>query len=144
MDINEFIAPAGAANLILAALALLLVAIGALGWWVAAHPAKIQAFLYSLRHQPRVVSVEQRYRTQMEFLVQRFRPEGAFGLSFTIGLVALAVSVWIFGGVLQDVLAHEEIALFDVPIVSYIAGHRLTWLTECMKGVHTSARQRFS
>jgi hypothetical protein len=76
---------------------------------------------------------EQRYRTQIEFLVSRFRPEGAFGLSFTIGLAALTVSVWIFGGVLQDVLAHEEVALFDAPIVSYIASHRLSWVTAGME-----------
>ncbi len=25
--------------------------------------------------------------------------------------------------------------VFDAPIVSYIAGHRLTWLTECLEGI---------
>src|SRR6516225_2141415 len=133
MKVTEFITPAAAANLILGALALVLAAIGAAGWWVAAYRAKVQALLYSLRHHPRAVRAEQRYRTQIEFLVRRLRPEGAFGLSFTIGLAALAVSVWVFSSVLQDVLTHEEIALFDAPIVSYIAGHRLPWLTECME-----------
>ena len=82
-----------------------------------------------------VVQAEQRYRGQIEFLVRRLKPEGAFGLSFTVGLAALAVCVWIFGGVLQDVLAHEEIALIDAPIVSYISVHRLAWLIRCMESI---------
>ncbi len=135
MNTTEFISPETAANLILAGLALLLVAIGALGWWVAAHPAKVQTFARWLRQHPRLMRVERRYRTQIEFLVRRLQPEGAFGLSFTIGLATLAVSVWIFGGVLQDVLAHEEVALFDAPIVSYIADHRLSWVTKGMEGI---------
>ena len=135
MNVTEFISPNAAANLILAGLALLLLAIGALGWWVAGHPARAQAFLYRLRHHPRVRRAEERYREQIEFLVRRFQPEGAFGLSFTIGLAAVAISVWIFGSVLQDVLAHEEVALFDGPIVSFIATHRLGWVTEAMEGV---------
>ncbi len=103
----------GAAHLILIVLALLLAAIGAVAWWVASHP-------------------ERRCRRQIEFLIRRFKPEGAFGLSFTLGLIVLAASTWIFGGVLEDVLGQEEIALFDAPIVSYIASHRVTWLTTSM------------
>ncbi len=88
MNATEFISPGAAANLILAGLALLLMAMGALGWWVTAHPAKAQAFLYRLRRHPRAMRAEERYRTQIDFLVRRFQPEGAFGLSFTIGLTA--------------------------------------------------------
>jgi undecaprenyl-diphosphatase len=143
MNATEIISPSAAANLILGGLALLLLAIGALGWWAAAHPAKAQAFALSLRHHPRMMRAEQRYRTEIEFLVRRFQPEGAFGLSFTIGLAALAVSVWIFGGVLQDVLAHEEVALFDAPIVSYIASHRLSWVTEGMEVITYTGTEVF-
>jgi hypothetical protein len=48
-------------------------------------------------------------------------------------LVALAGGAWIFGSVLQDVLAQEELALFDVPVVSYIASHRVDWLSSSVK-----------
>jgi high-affinity K+ transport system ATPase subunit B/membrane-associated phospholipid phosphatase len=135
MDAMELGNASDAANLILAALAVCLAVFGTAAWWVAAHPRTVRAFIIRLRRHPRVIRAERRYYNQIEFLVRRFRPEGAFGLSFTIGLAVLAATAWIFGGVLQDVLAHEEIALFDEPIVSYIATHRLAWLTECMEAV---------
>ena len=96
-------------DLILGGLALLLAAIGAAAWWLAAHPAKVQAFIYGVRDHPTLIRAEKRYRDQIEFLVRRFQPEGAFGLSFTLGLVTLAVSAWIFGSLVHNVLAQEEI-----------------------------------
>jgi hypothetical protein len=67
------------------------------------------------------------------------------GLIYSLALLAaLAVSVWIFGGVLHDVLAHEEIALIDAPIVSYISIHRLPWLTGAWRASHILAARRFS
>ena len=135
MNVTEFISPEAAANLILAGLALVLIAVGVFAWWLGVHPAKVQAFLYSLCHHPRMIRVEQRYRAQIMFLVRRFQPEGAFGLSFTIGLAVLVISVWIFGGVLHDVLEQEEVALLDAPIVSYVAAHRISWVTEVMEGI---------
>src|SRR5271165_2948906 len=134
---------AEAENLILGGLALLLAAIGAVAWWLAAHPAKVRGFIYGVRDHPTLIRAERRYRDQIEFLVRRFQPEGAFGLSFTLGLVTLAVSAWIFGSVLQDVLAQEELALFDVPIVSFLASHRVDWLTMGMQGVTYLGSGRF-
>jgi membrane-associated phospholipid phosphatase len=135
MNAAEITRANSAANLIVATLVLFLAGFGAIAWWVAAHPQRVQTFIYGVRDHPLVVRAEQRYRGQIKFLVRRLKPEGAFGLSFTVGLAALAVSVWIFGGVLHDVLAHEEIALIDAPIVSYIAIHRLPWLTTCMESI---------
>jgi membrane-associated phospholipid phosphatase len=135
MNAAEITGANSAANLIVATLALFLAGFGAIAWLVAAHPQRVRNFIYGVRDHPLVVRAEQRYRGQIEFLVRRLKPEGAFGLSFTVGLAALAVSVWIFGGVLHDVLAHEEIALIDAPIVSYIAIHRLPWLTKCMESI---------
>ena len=122
-------------NLVLGGLALFLTAIGAVAWWLSAHPAKTRAFIYGVRHHPTVIRAEKRYRDQIEFLVRRFQPEGAFGLSYTLGLITLAASAWLFGSVLQDVLAQEELALFDVPVMSYIASRRVDWLVTCMLGV---------
>jgi hypothetical protein len=94
----------------------------------------LRAFIYGVHHHLTLIRAEKRYRYQIEFLVRRFQPKGAFGLSYTLGLITLAASAWLFGSVLQDVLAQEELALFDVPIVSYIASHRVDWLVPCMLG----------
>ena len=135
MNAAEVTGANSSANLILAALAFFLAGVGAIAWWVAVHPQTVRTFIYGLRDHPLVIRAGQHYRGQIEFLVRRLKPEGAFGLSFTVGLAALAVSVWIFGAVLEDVLGHEEMALIDAPIVSYIAIHRLAWLTTCMERI---------
>lgn len=133
MITNEMANAKSATNLVLGALVLGLTLIGTGAWWIAAHPQEVRILIDEFQNQRTVKRVAIRYRRQIEFLVQRFQPGGAFGLSFTVGLAVLALSVWVFGGVLEDVLSHEEIALFDAPIVNYIAAHRLDWLTKAME-----------
>ena len=135
MNIAELINPVIVWDLILPGFALLLVAIGFLGWWLAMHPTDVQAFLFSLGHRLRAMRAKRCYRTRIELMVQWFRPEGAFVLSLTIGLALLVVSVWIFGGVLHAVLGNEAMVRFDRPIVSYVAAHRLGWLTDGMETI---------
>jgi cation-transporting ATPase E len=143
MNATELVSQETAANLILAGLALLLAAIGVVGWWVAAHPAKVLAFARWAHKHPRLLRAERRYRGQIEFLARRLQPEAAFGLTFTVGLAVLALSVWIFGGVLEDVIAHEEIALFDAPIVSYVATHRVSWVLWAMENITFAGNDAF-
>jgi undecaprenyl-diphosphatase len=75
-----------------------------------------------------------RHKHWIEFLIRRFDRRGPYGLFFTFGLGVIAAAMWAFGGVLQDVVAGEEIALFDKPLVSFIAEHRVSWLTTAMRG----------
>ena len=125
----------GIANLLLAGLAATLAAIGAAGWWVSAHPEEIQGFLRGLGHRPRLVAFGDRHRAALRFLLRRLRPEDAAGLFLSAGLVALAASAIAFGGILQDVIAHDELARFDSPVLTYIAAHRLWWLTMAMRSI---------
>lgn len=103
--------------------------------WIAAHPEAVVAWVRRLGERRWVTAARNRYRQQIQFLLRRFHPAGAFGLTLTIELASLVACVWIFGGVLQDVLAHEEIALLDAPIIRYVVRHRVSWLTSVMKGV---------
>jgi len=104
----------GIANLILVALAVLLVATGAAVAWVAAHPDGVRRVVHRLGEWPPLLRLRSRYHRWIVFLVRRFQPRGAYGLSFTIGLAVLALSTRAFGGVLEDVLVREEIALFAI------------------------------
>jgi hypothetical protein len=45
--------------------------------------------------------------------------------------------------VLQYVLAQEDLAIFDVPVVNYFATHRVDWLTSGMQGVTYLGSGRF-
>jgi undecaprenyl-diphosphatase len=117
------------ADLILAAIALLLLAIGIAGRWMARHPATVQALIERARQHQQAV----RLRSLLDSLPRRSQPGLALGLSITAGLLILALSVWIFGSLLQDVLAQEETALLDAPILSFIASHRVAWVTRAME-----------
>lgn len=53
----------------------------------------------------------------------------AFGATVTI------VAVWVFAGITDDVVAHEELSSGDPPVASWLAEHRTPWLTRCMQAV---------
>lgn len=74
-----------------------------------------------------------RYQHWIDFLIRRF-DRGAYGFFFMVGLGVIAAAMWAFCGVLQDVLAEEEIALFDKPLVTFFAEHRVSWVTTTMRG----------
>ena len=72
-------------GLILGFLAAVLGMWGAVSVWVAEHPEQILGFVRAAYNRPWVESLGNRYRREIDFLVRRFSPEGAFGLSFTAG-----------------------------------------------------------
>ncbi len=59
---------------------------------MAAHPKNVRSLIFRLGVRPRILRFRRRYHSQIEFLVRRFQPEGAFGLSFTVGVAFLVVS----------------------------------------------------
>jgi cation-transporting ATPase E len=122
-------------NVLLVVLAIAIVIAGIGVGWIAAHPDRSRVYIRRLRARPWLIRLEQRYRGWIEFLVCRFTPRGAYGLSFTTGLVALVLSLWAFGGVLEDVVAHNETFYLDAPIVVHIAAHRIGWLTTVMRAL---------
>src|ERR1051326_3818709 len=125
----------GVTNLILAGLAIVLAAFSAAGWWVSGHPDETRRSVHDVLTHPRLLRFRDRHQAALSFLLRRIRPEGATGLFLTAGLVALAASAIAFGAVLQDVIAKDELARFDSPILSSIAAHRLAWLTTAMHSV---------
>jgi len=76
---------------------------------------------------------ERYLRGALAFLLRRFDVVGAYSLSFTIALGALFLGIWFFGSVLEDLLAYNGTARFDVPIADFVAAHRIAWLTTVMQ-----------
>ena len=128
---------AAAVAALLAGVAVLLVFTSAAALWVAAHQREFRALLGRLGGRPWPVRLRARHARAMDFLIARLRPQGAYGLSLTVGLASLGLAVAVFGGVTEDVLGREELALLDLPVTTFIAGTRTGWLTAAMQVITT-------
>ena len=111
-------------NLLLIVLACVLVVVGILISWIATHPDQVRALIMGLRRRSHVRRAERYLRQGLGVLLRRFHPVGAYGLSFTVALTALFLGVWIFGSLLEDLLAFNGTALLDAPVANFIALHR--------------------
>ena len=120
-------------NLLLVVLAVVLVTTGILISWIATHPAQAQRVIVGWRRRSRVRRAERYLRRALTFLLRRVDVVGAYGLSFSIALGTLFLGIWFFGSVLEDLLAYNGTALFDVPAADFIAAHRIAWLTTVMQ-----------
>ncbi len=100
------------------------------------------AYRWASKHPERLRSVARRWggervraflRTPTgRWIKSRFSPGEAFGLTLTIGLIFMVLFSWVFGGVVQDVLARDSLVRTDVVILQFVYSHgdpNLTLLT---------------
>jgi undecaprenyl-diphosphatase len=66
---------------------------------------------------------------------RRLDPSSPRGFWRTFTVAAFALAAWSFGGITQDVVAHEEIVLKDPRVTAWVVAHRTPWLTGAMKVV---------
>jgi len=99
------------------------------------HPDRLRALIDRQLDRRWVARLRGRYQRQLAFLVRRLRPGGALGLSLTASLIAIAGAGWAFGAVLQDVLAHDEVALLDGPVQRFFVAEREPWLTPLVHAI---------
>lgn len=59
------------------------------------------------------------------FVAARLDPKAYLGLHVTIGFVVAALSIWLFGAVLEEVLDNAAVVRLDVATVNWVA-HRVT------------------
>jgi undecaprenyl-diphosphatase len=126
---------AGRAGLMLAVVVLVTGAIVVVARAIARHPTEVRAMLEDWLDRPLVRRLRARYRRQIDFTLRRFRPGQALGLSLTIQLAVLSLFGWLFGSVVQDVVARDELVHIDGPVTRYVVGHRTEWLTTVMRAV---------
>ncbi len=128
---------AGRASLVL----LLLVIVAAAVLWAARGVTRNQQFLVAFAarqsERPRVARSLARYRRQLDFLRRRLRPEGALGLSLTVALATIVAGGWLLGVVAQDVIAGDDAARLDGPVLDWFVSHRTPWLTTLMRVITT-------
>jgi undecaprenyl-diphosphatase len=126
---------AGRASLLLVIMVVVIAGLVLLVRWVAGHKEDFRARWDRFLERPRIARLRARRRRQIDWLVARFDPSERFGLFVTAGLILIVLVAWAFGSVMQDVVAHDELALIDRPILAYIVRHRVPGLTAAMKVV---------
>ena len=71
----------------------------------------------------------ERYPRGAAWLVARFDPTRDSGLALTASVAAAVAALWVFLGITQDVVAHEELARLDPTVHVWVLDHRAAWLT---------------
>lgn len=66
-------------------------------------------------------------------LPRRLGPEVAWCLSLAVGFGVLLLVAYVASGLLEKIPGARATVLFDAPIVRYVAGHRVGWLTAVMR-----------
>jgi undecaprenyl-diphosphatase len=79
--------------------------------------------------------VVNRFPRQVAWIVARLAPGSATGLALTVAAAVAVGSTWVFLGVTQDVLAHEELAAIDPAVHGWLLHHREAWLNDVMRVV---------
>jgi membrane protein DedA with SNARE-associated domain/membrane-associated phospholipid phosphatase len=110
--------------------------------WVKNHADQTRAFLAAQYGRPWIRRIRENYETQLRFLMRRFHPEGALGLSLTIEILFIGAAGWMLGIVGQDVMARDDLELVDVPVNHFFVHHREPWLTTLMRAVTTLGSTR--
>ena len=104
---------------------------------IAANPEGLRALAERVANLSFVSALRARCRRQLDFLVRRFQPQAALGLSLTASLALLALTGWGFGVVVQDVLSGESFNPVDRPVLDFVVAHREPWLTSVATAVST-------
>ncbi len=66
---------------------------------------------------------------------ERLEPASPRGLPLTMAVAAAALAIWVFGGLTQDVLGHDDTVLADPRVERLVIAHRVAWLTVAMKSL---------
>jgi undecaprenyl-diphosphatase len=126
---------AGRASLLLAGFVAVAAGFYFAGRYILDHRRQLRTWFDDLLERPLLAGARRRFRRQIDFFERRLQPGQRFGLVLTVGLTLVIVGAWVFGSILQDVLVRDELALFDRPIVRYLATHRTPALTNVMRVV---------
>jgi membrane protein DedA with SNARE-associated domain/membrane-associated phospholipid phosphatase len=89
--------------------------------------------LRRVRESGPVTSAVTRFPRQAAWVAHRVDPRSRAGLPLTCAVAIAVAATWSFLGITQDVVAHEELALFDPRVHAWVLAHRMGWLTVAMR-----------
>src|SRR5215211_3419586 len=113
----------GRATLVLASVLAVVVAFYLAYRWAANNRARLVGWGDAmLAHSP-VARLRTRYDAQLRWLLRRLTPGQYLGLHLTVGLLAAGGSLWLFGGLVEDLLTGDPIVRFDRALDDYLHSH---------------------
>jgi membrane protein DedA with SNARE-associated domain len=97
--------------------------------WAAGNRARLVGWGEALLAYPPVASLRRRYEHQLRWLLRRLTPGQYLGLHLTVGLLAAACSLWLFGGLAEGLLTGDPLVRFDRVLANYLHSHASPPLT---------------
>jgi membrane protein DedA with SNARE-associated domain/membrane-associated phospholipid phosphatase len=119
----------GRATLVLALMLAVVVAFYLAYRWAAQNRARLVGLGEALLAYPPAARLRSRYDAQLRWLLRRLTPGQYLGLHLTIGLLAAAGSLWLFGGLAEDLLTGDPLVRFDRTLDDYLHAHATPPLT---------------
>jgi undecaprenyl-diphosphatase len=111
----------------------LLVIVLALFWrWLSDHEDWLKGQWTAFLAHPRVTALRRRYASQIAFLQARLSPQGYLGLHLTIGALVLIASAWLFGGITEDIMHGDPLAVIDLRVSDWLHARMAPPLTTAM------------
>jgi membrane protein DedA with SNARE-associated domain/membrane-associated phospholipid phosphatase len=119
----------GRATLVLALMLAVVVAFYLSYRWAAHNRARLVGWGEALLAYPPAARLRSRYDAQLRWLLRRLTPGQYLGLHLTVGLLTAAGSLWLFGGLAEDLLTGDPIVRFDRTLDDYLHAHATPPLT---------------
>jgi membrane protein DedA with SNARE-associated domain/membrane-associated phospholipid phosphatase len=110
----------GRATLVLASVLAVVVAFYLAYRWAAHNRARLVGWGEALLAYPPVARLRRRYDVQLRWLLRRLTPGQYLGLHLTVGLLAAAGCLLLFGGLAEDLLTDDPIVRFDRALDDYL------------------------
>jgi len=97
--------------------------------WASRNQARLAGWGEAVLAYPPVARLLRRYDAQLRWMLRRLTPGQYLGLHLTLGLLAAAGSLWLFGGLVEDLLTGDPLVRFDWVLDDYLHSHATPPLT---------------
>jgi len=112
---------------------LALIVVGLLGTRLARNREGLPRLGDRLAASRPLIWIRRRFPRQVTWLRGRLDTGRPLGFVLTLTLTVAALCAWAFGGLTQDVVAHDEVARVDPRFERFVMAHRTAWATGAMK-----------
>src|SRR4051794_3002418 len=92
-------------------------------------PDKVNRLADAITTSGPVRRTRQRFPRTTAWVLGRLDPARSTGLALSIAVAAATAAAWTFAGITRDVVGHDELALLDPRIHTWVIGHRTDALT---------------